>query len=104
MKQTFEGLVLWFDNLSGQGQVRNLETGERHWLYACNIKGKKTWFEHTASVYHVEGQIIQCYLSEHLLVSDTQGELDVEKWNRIKDQNLAFRCNDEGQATTGLFA
>lgn len=78
-------------------------------IYACNIQGKRTWYPETACVYYETGQIVdvelKVFAGGKLFVNGlTPGHLDVEHWDRIKDQNLAFRCDEEGNAVTGLFA
>lgn len=77
-------------------------------VYACNINGKKTWYPETACVYYETGQIVEVELHAYInfklfVVGLTPGHLDVEHWNRIKDRSLAFRCNEQGEAITGLF-
>jgi hypothetical protein len=76
-------------------------------IYACNIYGAKTWYPETASVYYdvdqeitVRGNVIG---RELFLMGITPGTLNVEQWDRIKNKNLAFRCDDNGNAVTGLF-
>lgn len=96
------GVVLWFNKNSGVGMVRtNDRTIE---LYACNIKGKKTWYPETACVYYTEGQTIDCHLDHGLLVGDTQGYFDEEGWARLDHDHLAFKCNEKGEAINGLFS
>jgi len=77
-------------------------------IYACNINGKKTWYPETACVYYETGQIVDVELKVftgfQLFVNGlTPGHLDEAHWNRIKDQSLAFRCDEAGNAITGLF-
>lgn len=77
-------------------------------IYACNIAGKKTWYPETACVYYETGQIVDVELKVfsnfQLFVNGlTQGILDEKQWDRIKDKSLAFRCDESGNAVTGLF-
>lgn len=77
-------------------------------LYACNIKGAKTWYPETACVSYSVGQVVDVELKvfhdfQLFVCGLTPGILDVEHWNKIKDQSLAFRCDENGNAVTGLF-
>lgn len=70
-------------------------------IYACNIAGKKTWYQETACVSYTEGQEVDVSLSVFnnfkLFVNGlTPGILDEERWNRIKDTRLAFKCDENG--------
>lgn len=104
--KTFKARVDWFDSMEGHGYV-TLSTGFRALIYACNIPGKKTWFEDTACVYYEKGQEIEVTIDAStttvFVIGVTPGILDAEKWETLKDKNLAFRCNGDG-TTTGLFA
>lgn len=78
-------------------------------IYACNIQGKKTWYPETACVYYNTGDVVDVEIQvthgfERFVIGLTPGILDEEHWNRIKDQSLAFRCDENGNAVTGLFA
>lgn len=100
--------VAWFDKGRGLGMLEvpgefSIE------IYACNIEGKKTWYPETACVYYEKGQEVSVKLdfpafSRRFAIGLTPGYLDEEGWNRIKDQDLAFRCNEKGEAITGLFS
>lgn len=77
-------------------------------LYACNIKGAKTWYPETACVSYAKGQVIDVTLKVYsggalFVCGDTQGTLDQQRWDRIKDTGLAFRCDEKGKALNGLF-
>lgn len=77
-------------------------------IYACNIQGKKTWDPETACVYYNTGDIVEVELKVfhgfQLFVNGlTPGHLDTAQWERIKDKPLAFRCDENGNAITGLF-
>lgn len=107
MNTTYKATVRWFNRSSGEGMVRIVdEDGEMHTavLYACNIPGKKTWFENTACVYYEEGQEIEVYISHGMVVGITPGIPDTKKWNSLDHSRLAFVCNDAGEAINGLFA
>jgi hypothetical protein len=102
-----DAVVAWFDNMRGLGMVR-IPDAFRIPIYACNIPGAKTWYPETACVYYEKGQTVRIRLdvtafSRCLAIGLTPGHFDAEGWNRIKDQNLAFRCDDEGNAVNGLF-
>lgn len=106
--KVFKATVRWFDSARGEGVVR-IDEDLSLQIYACNIKGRKTWYSETACVYYKEGQIVDIKVDCHshrtiFAIGKTQGYFDTEAWDRIKDQNLAFRCDEEGNATNGLFA
>jgi hypothetical protein len=78
-------------------------------IYACNIKGAKTWYPETACVYYAVGQRVDVVLKVFeggvvFVCGLTEGTLDEDHWNRIKDKKLAFRCDEQGRAITGLFS
>lgn len=104
--KTFTAIVIWFNQSSGAGMVRIGD--DSFTLYACNIEGRKTWYPETASVYYEAGQEIDVRLevigSTIFVDGLTPGHHDHEKWDRIKELNLAFRRDDTGKATNGLFA
>lgn len=108
-KKTFPAVIDWFNKDRGQGMLTIQGTEIRLVIYACNIKGRKTWYPETACVYYEKGQIVDievdasCYRSVFAL-GVTPGHFDSEGWDRIKDKNLAFRCDENGEATNGLFA
>jgi hypothetical protein len=88
-------------------QVEGLDYLQK--IYACNIVGKRTWYPETACVYYKSGEIVDVELKVcggfNLFVCGiTPGHLDTEHWDRIKDEKLAFRCNELGETVTGLFA
>ena len=103
--KTFTAHVAWFNPDEGMGfvDVDNMRLP----IYACNIAGKKTWYPETACVYYEAGQIvdvkIDVYIGATFVLGLTPGTVDVEKWDRIKEQNLAFRCDESGEPVTGLF-
>jgi len=102
---TIKARVRWFNKYDGCGGITGLDGGNGH-LYACNIKGKKTWYPETACVYFEAGDIIDVYVDEDtgIIVCETQGKFDQEKWDSLDHDQLAFTCNEDGEATTGLFA
>lgn len=98
--KTFAAVVWLFNKSSGEGFIR-LDDGLVLPIYACNIPGKKTWYPKTACVYYTEGQSVQIRIDVHMFstafaIGVTPGHFDAEHWNSIKDQELAFRCNEEG--------
>lgn len=107
-KKPLKATVDWFNPMSGCGYVTIPEVG-RFVIYACNIKGRKTWYPETACVYYTAGQEVEVELDLHarhavFCMGLTPGTLDTEGWDRIKDTSLAFRCDEDGNAVTGLFA
>ncbi len=106
IKKIVRTTVTWFDKSSGEGFV-HLE-GYPYIIYACNIKGKKTWFSETACVYYTENQEIDIKIDEAygeiFIIGLTPGTVDIEKWERIKDSKLISKCNDRDEPITGLFA
>lgn len=99
--------VLSWDHSRGEGLVR-LADGSARDIYACNLPGRKTLYPETACVFYMPGETVQVKLDIHytrtFVLGVSQAYIDNEKWDRIKDQPLAFRCDDEGRAVTGLFA
>ena len=105
MKKTIECVVIYFNRCSGEGTVRAIADGSTAEIYACNIKGKKTWYPETACVYYCEGQVVQVHQDDNkFILGITPGEFDAEKWASLDQDRLAFKCNDEGEAINGLFA
>lgn len=96
-----QGIVQWFSGDIGTIRVDSIDLSIK--VHACNIIGAKTWFPETACIYLEKGQIVEFEYSECGANKVTNGIIDTEKWNSIKDQNLAFRCNENGEAITGLF-
>lgn len=106
--KTFTASVDWFDNGRGIGMVTITESF-RLPIYACNISGRKTWYSETACVYYEKGQSVEVEIdvvspSGIFAKGLTAGHFDSAGWDRIKDQNLAFRCDEAGNAMSGLFA
>lgn len=110
--KTFKAKVRWFDKSSGEGTVTILDDNINYSypIYACNIKGKKTWYANTACVYYTKDQIIDITVSTHgygspvFICGETQGHFDQEAWDSLDQDRLAFKCNEDGEATNGLFA
>jgi hypothetical protein len=78
-------------------------------IYACNIAGKRTWYPETACVYYEPGEVVDVELKvfsgfQLFVCGITPGHFDAKHWDLIKDKGLAFRCDEEGNAVTGLFA
>lgn len=99
--------VVWFDKLTGVGSVEF--DGKLATIWACNITGKKTWYPETACTYYERGQEIRVRIETSFggridVIGVTPGHLDHERWEQLKDKDLAFRCDDAGNAVTGLFA
>ena len=87
--------------------IRDNETQQSIVVYSCNILGAKTWFPETACMELVEGNPVEFEIVPGAescgACKVTGGILDVEQWERIKGKDLAFRCDSQGNATTGLF-
>lgn len=100
------GIVRWFDKLSGSGSIDGND-GNSYWVFACNILGAKTMYEHTACMYLERDQTVEfeivpgCESCGACNVSN--GIFDAEHWERIKDKSLAFRLDEHGNAINGLF-
>lgn len=99
--------VLYFDKLSGSGMIRLTDTGDAAPVHACNLKGAKTWYPETACAYLVKGeQVTVDYVHHHcgaiIKQNETNVHFDGEKWNSLDRDNLAFKCDDAGNATSGL--
>lgn len=110
-KKPLKATVRWFNPNSGIGTIiiEGAEDLPSFPIYACNIKGRKTWYPETACVSYETGEIVDIELDMHtrhsiFVIGITPGKLDVAEWDRIKDQNLAFRCDEDGKAINGLFA
>lgn len=106
-KGVTHGTIDWFDRDRGDGMITC--NGERLPIYACNIKGRKTWYPETACVYYEKGQVVECHIDiqgygDIFCIGDTPGHFDAERWDQIRDTNLAFRCDDEGRVITGLMS
>jgi hypothetical protein len=79
--------------------------GKTAFIYACNIPGKKTWYPETACMYFNEGQEIEVIQDANgFIIPQTPGIFDESKWNGLDQSRLAFKCDENGKATTGLFA
>jgi cold shock CspA family protein len=103
-KMRQQGIVRWFDRLSGEGMVRGAD-GKSHWVFGCNLIGAKTLFEHTACMYLVEGEAVEFELHDGCgAVKVSGGHFDAEKWNSLDQSKLAFKVGFDGQLESGLFA
>jgi hypothetical protein len=100
--KNYTGIVRWFDKNSGEGMIKCDVTDRIYMVYACNLIGRKTWYAETACVYLNEGDKVTFNLNGDFVV-DIPGIFDAEKWNKLDQSKLAFKCNDEGQAINGLF-
>jgi len=76
-------------------------------IYACNIKGAKTWYPETACTYYETDQEIEVELKVFsnfslLIIGLTPGLLDEAHWNRIKTHHSSSEASLEtGKANTG---
>lgn len=103
--------VRWFDQLTGEGMVRLTDgeyAGTSLPIYACNVEGKKTWYPETACVYYDKGQEIEVEVKwdsyATFVIGLTPGTLDQEAWDSLDQDRLAFKCNEDGATTNGLFS
>lgn len=103
-KPRLKGTVRWFDKNGGTGMIRD-ENGRSHWVYACNILGAKTAFEHTACVHLENGTDVTFELYEDCgAVNVSGGIVDEAHWTKINDGTLSFVKDPNGGFLSGLFA
>lgn len=106
--KSLTGRVQWFDKSRGDGSIYCTEIDSYFRVYACNLAGKRTWYAETACVYLDEGQEVTidklARVDTGLTPIISQGvKFDAEKWDTLKDKDLAFRCDDSGNVISGLF-
>lgn len=100
-----EGIVRWFDRLSGDGVVEVEGVPLR--VYGCNIKGAKTGFPETACMYlepssKVIGDLFDFH--DHVSLVNIQGGVfDAEAWAKLDHSKLAFKRDENGNFINGLF-
>lgn len=103
-----EAKVSWFDKSRGEGFVKIESLDLLIPVYACNIKGKKTWYPETACVFLNKEETVTVKLIDlgHLSCEVLGGSIhfDTEKWNSLDRSKLAFKCDENGKATNGLFS
>lgn len=103
-KMEFHAIVSWFNQVTGQGYVEIPKLNQKMPIFACNIKGKKTWYENTACVYYDKGQTVWVrFVHPHFIEGLTQGTIDVQKWLSFDRDKLTFKCDSEGKTINGLF-
>ena len=100
-----DGIVSWFSGDRGRIAIPSLGTSFD--VYACNIKGAKTWYPNTACMYLNKGDKVKVQLValEHgpsCQVTEG-GHFDSEKWASLDHDRLAFKCDENGNAINGLF-
>lgn len=106
----FKANVLWFRQHDGEGWIYIPELELKHPIYACNIKGKHTWYPETACVYYEKGQEVEVSVTVRglgqsvFIIGQTPGTFDSDKWQRLDTDRLAFKCDDSGKAINGLLA
>lgn len=99
-----QATVIFFDRNSGEGMVKD-SAGNIAELYACNIPGKRTWYANTACMYYNKGDVIEVTQDDNgFVIPLTPGIFDAAKWNSLDQSRIAFKCDDSGKATNGLFA
>lgn len=101
-----KGKILTWDMDRGDGLI---QIDDRAFdIYACNLPGKKTWYPETACVYYNKGQEVDVVVKYDdyalFVIGVTPPHFDHKKWETLKHKRLAFRCDDDGNATTGLFS
>lgn len=95
MKKRQNGLVRWFNKLSGDGVIRS-ENGKSYPVYGCNLIGAKTMFQHTCCIYLVQGEAVKFDLHSNLgAVNVSGGHFDAEKWNSLDHFKLSFKIEKE---------
>lgn len=101
--KSLQGLVKWWSVDTGVITIQ----GQDYEVHACNIAGAKTWYPETACMYLKQGETITVDLKDmgdYLTCRVTSGgHFDADKWNSLDQSKLAFRCNEAGEAVTGLF-
>lgn len=101
-----KGIVSWFSGT--EGTIRTSD-GQTYRVHACNIQGAKTWYPETACMYLKQGKEVIFDLADmgtHLTASNVRGNVyfDAEKWAKLDQSKLAFKCDENGKATNGLFS
>lgn len=100
-----EAKVSWFSYDTGYVKIESLDLLLP--VYACNIKGAKTWYEQTACTFLKKDETVLVQLIDlgHMSVKVVGGSIhfDQAKWDSLDQAKLAFKCNENGKATSGLF-
>lgn len=100
-----EAKVSWFSGDAGYVQIENLDLLLP--VYACNIKGAKTWYETTACTFLKKDETVIVELIDlgHMSVKVLGGAIhfDQAKWDSLDQSKLAFKCDENGKALNGLF-
>ncbi len=106
--KVFKAVVVVGGPNSTEFYVKGLNDEGSFWIYACNIPGKKTWYQDTACVYYDNGQEVEVRFDIQygatFCVGVTPGTVNEEKWASLDQSRLAFKCDESGKPTTGLFA
>lgn len=92
-----------------EGSIYCQSLGMLFVVHACNIKGARTWYPETACMYLKEKETVTFDLADmgdHFTASKVRGNVyfDEKKWARLDHDKLAFRCDEDGNAVTGLFS
>ena len=107
--QNLAGTVTYFNRDTGCGAIHIDTLDMSMSVYACNLRGNKTWYAETACTYLDDKQAVKidrlarvypgltCVVSEGV-------KFDQEKWNSLDQSRLAFKCDEDGNAINGLFA
>lgn len=103
MKTKFKAMVLGFDRSRGEGFIKIEGQPGLFDIYACNIPGKKTWYPGTACMYYHRDQEIEIEVVDGGIKCLSRGTFDKKKWDSLDHANLAFRCDENGNALNGLF-
>jgi len=110
-KAQYDGLVFKATVVSGskgatEFLVRGLNGEGQYWVYACNIKGAKTWYAETACVYLKTGDEVEVKLTvftdQTFATVLTKGYFDEEQWNSLDHSTLAFKVSESGELESGL--
>jgi hypothetical protein len=105
--RTLEGEVTDFDMDTGEGWIKLKDLGS-FTVYACNLKGRKSWWPHLACTYLEVGQKVTVdRLAETAggltCVVSKDVKFDPEKWDSIDRKDCSFTEQDDG-FMSGLLA
>lgn len=90
------GVVSWFSG--DHGMIKCNISGNIYEIYACNIKGAKTWYPETACMFVKAGETVTFDLVDmgsHVTACKVRGNVyfDAEKWSKLDQSKLAFKCD-----------
>lgn len=105
LSQNVSGLVTYWSGTEGIIK-NNLGTFT---VYACNIKGAKTWYSETACMFLKEGETVEFDLvdmGDFLTPNKVRSNVyfDAKKWASLDQGKLTFKLDESGEPISGLFA